>query len=117
LQVSLFCLAIGQDPKNLPVAIVNAENNGAHCFLPPAIDDNTYQCPITFSEYLGLPEPNKKHLVNFTCRYMSFVGKIILLFNDKDKGGMGFNAFIFLIKIKIQKRSWGMFRICQFSLI
>ena len=81
-QVSLFCLAIGQDPKNLPIAIVNAENNGAHCFLPPANDDNTYQCPITFSEYLGLPEPNKKHLVNFTCRYMSFVGKIMLLFNE-----------------------------------
>ena len=78
----MFCLAIGQDPKNLPIAIVNAENNGAHCFLPPANDDNTYQCPITFSEYLGLPEPNKKHLVNFTCRYMSFVGKITLLFND-----------------------------------
>ena len=76
----MFCLAIGQDPKNLPVAIVNAENNGAHCFLPP--DDNTYQCPITFSEYLGLPEPNKKHLVNFTCRYMSFVGKIMFLFNE-----------------------------------
>ena len=58
---------------------MNAENNGAHCFLPPANDDNTYQCPITFSEYLGLPEPNKKHLVNFTCRYMSFVGKMMLL--------------------------------------
>ena len=78
----MFCLAIGQDPKNLPIAIVNAENNGAHCFIPPTIDDNTYQCPITFSDYLGLPEPNKKHLVNFTCRYMSFVGKIMLLFNE-----------------------------------
>ena len=26
LQVSLFCLAIGQDPKDLPFAVVNAEN-------------------------------------------------------------------------------------------
>ena len=76
-QVSLFCLAIGQDPKNLPIAIVNAENDGAHCFLPPAIDNITYQCPITFG-WGGLPEQNK-HLVNFTCRYMSFVGKIMLL--------------------------------------
>ena len=28
IQVSLFCLAIGQDPKSLPVAVVNAENQG-----------------------------------------------------------------------------------------
>ena len=66
---------------------MNAENNGAHCFLPP---DNTYQCPITFSEYLGLPEPNKKHLVNFTCRYMSFVGKIMLVFNER----LGMNVYV-----------------------
>ena len=60
---------------------MNAENNGAHCFLPPVIDDNTYQCPITFG-WGGLPEQNK-HLVNFTCRYMSFVGKIMSLATDE----------------------------------
>ena len=118
MQVSLFCLAIGQDPKNLPVAIVNAENDGAHCFLPPVIDNNTYQCPITFG-WGGLPEQNK-HLVDFTCRYMSFVGKIMLLFNEgpgyrwiimwQRFGGMGIHGFIFEKineKIKDRKRSWG----------
>jgi len=43
-QVCLFCLAIGQDPKELPFAVVNNENNGASC---PTIVN--LQCPITKS--------------------------------------------------------------------
>lgn len=56
-QVSLFCLAIGQDPKELPVAIVNYENHGMACH------DQMYnlECPMTLGN-LGIPEPNE-HLV------------------------------------------------------
>ena len=66
-QVSLFCMAIGQDPKELPVAVVNYENNGEPC------QDNYYtkECPITM-EAMGIPSPNE-HLKNFTCRYLSFL--------------------------------------------
>lgn len=70
LQVSLFCLAIGQDPKDLPVAVVNAENAGASCHYFNASSDR--QCPLNFDGTFGLPEPNE-HLSNFTCRYLSFV--------------------------------------------
>ena len=45
LQVSLFCLAIGQDPKELPVAVVNAENGGASCRNADAIT----QCPVSLT--------------------------------------------------------------------
>lgn len=67
-QVSLFCLAIGQDPKDLPIAIVNAENDGASCNF----NTTTRECPISFDGAFGLPEPNE-HLANFTCRYLSFL--------------------------------------------
>ena len=56
LQVSLFCLAIGQDPKDLPVAIVNAENEGNSCYFNGS---NHRQCPISLDGLFGLPEPNQ----------------------------------------------------------
>ena len=66
LQVSLFCLAIGQDPRHLPVAVVNLENHGQPCQEPiPS------ECPVSFGTFL-LPSPNQ-HLHNFTCRYLSFL--------------------------------------------
>jgi len=68
LQVSLFCLAIGQDPKELPIAVVNGENNGNECFFNSSSFD---MCPISFNEW-GLPSKNE-HLNNFTCRYLSFL--------------------------------------------
>eukprot|EP00095_Tigriopus_kingsejongensis_P003146 maker-scaffold662_size116868-snap-gene-0.17 protein:Tk03146 transcript:maker-scaffold662_size116868-snap-gene-0.17-mRNA-1 annotation:"abc transporter" len=69
LQVSLFCLAIGQDPKELPVAIVNLENQGQPCQGHPM------QCPID----LGLFGPStNEYLKNFTCRYLSFVDSSIV---------------------------------------
>ncbi len=67
LQVSLFCLAIGQDPKELPVAVVNAENGGLAC-----ASEVDLQCPISLEGTFGIPEPNE-HLANFTCRYLRFV--------------------------------------------
>jgi hypothetical protein len=70
IQVSLFCLAIGQDPKEQPVAVVNAENFGAPC--PDAV---ITQCPISLGS-LGIPEPND-YLANFTCRYLSFIDREI----------------------------------------
>ena len=45
LQVSLFCLAIGQDPKELPVAVVNAENAGAACVSA----DTITECPVSLT--------------------------------------------------------------------
>ena len=45
LQVSLFCLAIGQDPKELPVAVVNAENAGAACVSADVITE----CPFSLT--------------------------------------------------------------------
>lgn len=74
LQVSLFCLAIGQDPKDLPVAVVNAENGGASCdYFNPTIHR---QCPLDMNGAFGLPEPNE-HLSNFSCRYLSFLDSSI----------------------------------------
>ncbi len=63
-QVSLFCLAIGQDPRDLPVAVVNLENNGEPCRGHPT------QCPleVTFTGLQG-----NDHLQNFSCRYLSFL--------------------------------------------
>ncbi len=67
LQVSLFCLAIGQDPRDLPVAVVNLENSGAPCdVIAPNLE-----CPVTLGAF-NLPSPNE-HLHNFTCRYLSFL--------------------------------------------
>ena len=65
-------MAIGQDPKELPVAIVNSENPGLACQF-----NETYntQCPISFGSF-GMPEANE-HLANFTCRYLSFVDQKI----------------------------------------
>jgi hypothetical protein len=60
-------MAIGQDPKELPLAVVNYENNGEPCqesFF-------TKECPITLGQ-MGLPSTNE-HLANFTCRYLSFL--------------------------------------------
>ena len=70
-QVSLFCMAIGQDPKELPLAVVNYENFGEPC------NDNLYtkECPITIGS-IGIPEANE-HLNNFTCRYLSFLDSTI----------------------------------------
>ena len=89
LQVSLFCLAIEQDPKELPVAVVNAENAGAACVSADAITE----CPVsltgtapdkfmmedtketslfTSTGTFGMPEENE-FLANFTCRYLSFM--------------------------------------------
>ena len=65
-------MAIGQDPKNLPLAIVNAENNGDSCNY----NDVTKECPISFGTF-GLPEKNE-HLANFTCRYMSFLDENVV---------------------------------------
>jgi len=67
--VSLFCLAIGQDPKELPVAIVNAENNGMACDFS---GNFSLECPMSLTGAFGMPEPNE-HLANFTCRYLSFI--------------------------------------------
>ena len=66
-QVSLFCLAIGQDPKELPVAIVNSELRGAQACQPSSFSS---ECPLTMG-LLG-PEPNE-HLRNLTCRYLSYL--------------------------------------------
>ena len=49
--MSLFCLAIGQDPKELPIAIVNAENNGAACDFSGSF---TRECPISLGKLYWL---------------------------------------------------------------
>nr|AHK05672.1 ATP-binding cassette transporter sub-family H 103004 [Tigriopus japonicus] len=64
LQVSLFCLAIGQDPKELPVAVVNLENQGQPCAGHPT------ECPFDMT-FIG-PEIND-NLQNLSCRYLSFM--------------------------------------------
>lgn len=53
-QVSLFCMAIGQDPKELSVAVVNYENNGEPC----REDYYTKECPVSLGT-MGLPTPNE----------------------------------------------------------
>lgn len=70
--MSLFCLAIGQDPKDIPIAIVNAENEGSACYFGDGTFVSHRECPISFDGTFGLPEPNE-HLANFTCRYLSFL--------------------------------------------
>lgn len=65
----MFCLAIGQDPKELPVAVINLENDGLPCAGYPT------KCPVTFGSF-GIPEKNE-NLQNFTCRYLSFLDKSI----------------------------------------
>ena len=49
--MSLFCLAIGQDPKELPVAIVNAENNGMACDFS---GNFSKECPMTLGKVLKI---------------------------------------------------------------
>ena len=48
--MSLFCLAIGQDPKELPVAIVNAENNGMACDFS---GNFSKECPMTLGKFFN----------------------------------------------------------------
>ena len=60
-------MAIGQDPKEPPLAVVNYENNGEPCHE----SFYTKECPITLGQ-MGLPSTNE-HLANFTCRYLSFL--------------------------------------------
>ena len=60
-------MAIGQDPKELPLAVVNYENNGEPCHE----DYFSKECPVTLSS-MGIPSPNE-HLSNFTCRFLSFI--------------------------------------------
>jgi hypothetical protein len=69
VQVSLFCLAIGQDPKQLPLAVVNLENEGRAC------DGFPEECPISLSSW-GIPSKNE-YLQNFTCRYLSFLDRYV----------------------------------------
>lgn len=72
LQVSLFCLAIGQDPKDLSIAVVNGENNGAPCVF----NETTHQCPLSFDGPFGTPEANM-YMDNFTCRFLSYLDSTI----------------------------------------
>jgi len=66
LQVSLFCLAIGQDPKELPVSIVSEEipfNSSCQQF--------STECPVDFGFFA--PVSTNKNLGNLSCRYLSYV--------------------------------------------
>ena len=67
LQVSLFCLAIGQDPKDLPLGIVTDEVNTqmAECF-------HNKRCPVDKNTFMGIVEPNED-LANLSCRYLDFL--------------------------------------------
>jgi len=61
--VSLFCLAIGQDPKELSVAIVNHENDGIACH------DQMYnlECPMTLGP-MSIPSPNENLVVSLNLK-------------------------------------------------
>jgi hypothetical protein len=59
-------MAIGQDPKELPLAVVNYENNGEAC------NDNYYtkECPVTFGA-MGLPSTNEHLQVSIFFKTVS----------------------------------------------
>ena len=63
LQVSLFCLAIGQDPKELPLGLVTEE----------VVGDCTHNkhCPLD-RNFFGSVSPNM-NLANLSCRYLDFL--------------------------------------------
>jgi len=69
LQVSLFCLAIGQDPKDLPLGIVTDEVNTqmGEC-------EHNKKCPLDKNSFFGTVEPNMD-LANLSCRYLEFLDK------------------------------------------
>ena len=62
LQVSLFCLAIGQDPKQIPVAVVNAESGGAACRSADVITE----CPVSLT---GPSNSSRKYSNNAMVRH------------------------------------------------
>ncbi len=75
-QVTLFCLAIGQDPKDLPLAVVNLE--GGPCPAPAEAPrpPRPLGCPVEYSYYeMGFVDT--AHLANFTCRYLSFLDRSV----------------------------------------
>lgn len=71
VQVSLFCLAIGRDPKGMTLAVVNDEIDGQSCstWSTECITDDPYGWKKGISSLFGdVPEENNK---NFSCRYLS----------------------------------------------
>ena len=62
LQVSLFCLAIGQDPKQIPVAVVNAESGGAACRSADVI----MECPVSLT---GPSNSSRKYSISRVMRH------------------------------------------------
>lgn len=67
LQVSLFCLAIGQDPRDLPLGVVTDEVSTQ---LGGCVHNK--RCPLDRNSFMGTVEPNMD-LANLSCRYLDFL--------------------------------------------
>lgn len=67
LQMSLFCLAIGQDPRDLTMAVVTDEvdTEGGQC-------EHNNRCPLDHG-FLGLGVSPNSDLANLSCRYLGFL--------------------------------------------
>ena len=63
LQVSLFCLAVGRDPKGLSLAVVTGEA-GQQCH-------HSMDCPVDLNIF-NIPSAND-HWANMSCRFLSFL--------------------------------------------
>merc|ERR1739844_652913 len=96
IQVSLFCLAIGQDPKDLPVGIVNGELPGG---VPCTNDTFTYGCPVRMAtSWVDAAEAgqlNEEHGTNLVCRYFSFLDNSVV--NPGNLDSIVFFPLIFIL--------------------
>ena len=65
--MTLFCLAIGRDPTDLTMAVVNEENfdQCAH-FTNGCILGNR-------DDFMGSYDGSKAHLANLSCRFLSYI--------------------------------------------
>lgn len=69
VQVALFCLAIGREPTNLSLAVVNADVNvtdKCHYYSNGCILGNK-------DDFMGTYDFHEGHKTNLSCRYLSYI--------------------------------------------
>nr|AHK05671.1 ATP-binding cassette transporter sub-family H 88708 [Tigriopus japonicus] len=73
VQVALFCLAIGRDPRDLTLAVVNEDVPSMRC---PRF---TTGCILgEKDDFLGAYDFNMEHRANLSCRYLSYIDEAII---------------------------------------
>eukprot|EP00095_Tigriopus_kingsejongensis_P012233 snap_masked-scaffold87_size395581-processed-gene-0.4 protein:Tk12233 transcript:snap_masked-scaffold87_size395581-processed-gene-0.4-mRNA-1 annotation:"abc transporter g family member 20 isoform x2" len=73
VQVALFCLAIGRDPRDIVLAVVNDDISTRACdiFTSGCIMGNK-------DDFMGTYDYNEAHKANLSCRYLSFLDERII---------------------------------------